>query len=97
MDLSESREVAVGGPLYLTLRQLVDLIQGALGSAKAKVFVPDMLLPRVAALVPPSARPLFAGSRLAMLEETSVASPGIVEREFGFTPQSVVERIGGYV
>jgi uncharacterized protein YbjT (DUF2867 family) len=90
-------EIAVGGPMFVTFRQLVDLIQGAVGTARPKVLVPLTLARRAAGLLPASTRELYSDARLAVLEETSAASPGIVEREFGFTPGSVVERLGSYL
>lgn len=90
-------EIAVGGPMFVTFRQLVDLIQGVVGTARPKVLLPLTVTRRAVGLLPASARELYSDARLAVLEETSAVSPGIVERQFGFAPRSVVERLGSYL
>lgn len=89
--------VSVGGPMFVTLRQLVDLIAGQLDVCKPKLLVPPALLPVIARLLPAPARPLFAEPRLAQWRQGVVASPGIVPRMFGFEPRSIVRRLAEYL
>jgi nucleoside-diphosphate-sugar epimerase len=96
-DALLNTEISVGGPAYLTLRNLVDLIQGELGVAKPKVLLPPGWISALAPIVPGGARELFAGPRLALFQQMSAASPGIVQQQFGFQPVSVVSRLPQYL
>lgn len=93
----ESLEVSVGGPGYVTFRQLVDLISGSLDLMRPKVRIPLRWLPSAAQLVPPPGRALYAPPRLEQLQQMAVSSPGIVPRMFGFEPISVLSRIPQYL
>lgn len=95
-DLSNTM-VSVGGPVFVTLDNLVDLISGQVGMMKPKLRLPAAWLPAVSSLLPSVSRSLFAPARLAQFRRGVVASPGIVEREFGFTPVSFIQRLGGYL
>lgn len=90
-------EISVGGPSFITLRQLSDLLSGELNVFKPKVLVPDRWVPAVTPILPPGARALFAPARLATIRQGIVASPGIVQRAFGFTPRSVVPLLTTYL
>lgn len=93
-----NREISICGPAFLTIRQLIDLIQGQVGSSKPKLLLPRGLVPALAGLLPAAARHLFTGARLAGFDQpTNAASPGIVWREFGFEPRSIVSRLGTYL
>jgi NADH dehydrogenase len=97
-DEAQAEEVvSIGGPEFLTLRQLVDLIGAQLGVSRAKLLVPAGLEARVARLLPVPARGLFSPARVAQFRQDVVASPGIVEREFGFQPVSVLDRLPDYL
>jgi nucleoside-diphosphate-sugar epimerase len=89
--------ISIGGPMFITFRQLSDLLSGQLKEVKPKVLVPDACLPLVTRFLPAGSRDLFASARLAILRQGIVASPGIVPRMFGFEPRSVVPALGSYV
>jgi NADH dehydrogenase len=88
--------VSLGGPMFLTFRQLVDLVSGALGVFKSKLLIPAPLLPTVTAVVPAPARSLFAPARRAVYSSGVVSSPGVVQSHFGFEPRSVVPLLASY-
>jgi NADH dehydrogenase len=89
--------VSVGGTLFLTIRQLVDLIAGQIGVSKPKLLIPYCFLPLIAPSLPDGSRDIFVQPRLAQFRHGVVASPGIVQREFGFEPSSVVQRLAHYL
>lgn len=89
--------VSVGGPVFLTVRHMIDLLSGELGVTKPKALVPRPFIGTVAGMVPAPGRSLFTEPRLAALEHGVVASPGIVQREFGFEPASIVSALAGYI
>lgn len=88
--------ISIGGPMFITFRQLTDLLSGQLHEAKPKLLVPDACLPIVTRFLPAGSRELFAPARLAILRQGIVASPGIVPRMFGFEPRSVVPALASY-
>lgn len=88
--------ISIGGPMFITFRQLSDLLSGQLNVCKPKMLVPDAWLPVVHRILPSSSRELFAPARLAVLRQGIVASPGIVQRMFGFEPRSVVPALRSY-
>ncbi|HZU12613.1 MAG TPA: NAD(P)H-binding protein [Chloroflexota bacterium] len=90
-------EISVGGPTFLTFRNLVDLIAGEIGVVRPKVQLPTSLLVGLAGRLPAAARSLFSPSRLALLTEASTTSPGNVQRLFEFEPRSVVGRLTDYL
>jgi uncharacterized protein YbjT (DUF2867 family) len=89
--------VSVGGPIFVTLRQLVDLIAGELGVMKPKILLPYRSLPSAARLIPAAGRPLFQQPRLGQFQHGVVASPGIVQRMFGFEARSILSRLPEYL
>jgi NADH dehydrogenase len=89
-------EISVGGPMFLTPRQLVDLLSGILGLRKPKVPIPARWLTAAGRAAPGRMGPL-SPARIAQLETESTSSPGIVGSIFGFDPQSVVPRLGSYL
>ncbi|MBV9280729.1 MAG: NAD(P)H-binding protein [Chloroflexi bacterium] len=89
--------VSVGGPVFLTYRQLTDLVAHELRVSKPKLLVPPAMAPQLGRLLRRPAGTLFLEPRLAQLLHGVVASPGIVSRTFGFEPRSVVPRIGWYL
>lgn len=91
-----NEEISVGGPMFLTPRQMVDLLSGVLGTRKPKVVVPSRWL-TVAGRAAPGRIGALSPARIAQLETESTSSPGIVESIFGFVPQSVVPRLGSYL
>lgn len=93
----ENETVSVGGPVFLTYRQLVDLVAGELGMVKAKLLLPPPALSAIAALIPVSSRSLFSPARLAEFRHTAVASPGIIQRSFGFEPADILTRLPAYL
>lgn len=88
--------ISIGGPMFITFRQLSDLLSGQLNEIKPKVLVPDAYLPLLGRILPPGSRALFAPARLAVIRQGIVASPGIVPRMFGFEPRSVVPALASY-
>jgi NADH dehydrogenase len=91
-----NREISVGGPMYITPRQLLDLLGGALGCQKPKVTVPAGWLGAAGHRFPGQLG-LLSRARIAQLDTESAASLGIVESVFGFPPRSVIPRLGSYV
>jgi uncharacterized protein YbjT (DUF2867 family) len=92
-----NQEISIGGPTFLTYRQLVDLLQGILGVSKPKIPLPPDWLPDLARVFPAASKELFAAARIARFQQMSAASPGIVERNFGFEPRSIVPLLPGYI
>lgn len=89
--------VSVGGPMFLTFRQLIDLVSAELGANKRKLLVPYGVLPTFIRYLPPGAQPLFSPARLAQFREGVVASPGIVQRTFDFEPANILPGIASYI
>lgn len=96
-DAVENELVSVGGSIYVTLRQLIDLVSGHLGVLKPKLLVPYRWIPVAAQILPDPACALFSRPRLDQFRHGVVASPGIVPRMFGFEPVSIVQRLGQYL
>jgi nucleoside-diphosphate-sugar epimerase len=92
----ENRTVSVGGDTFVTFRQMVDLISDVLGVNKPKALLPLRLLDGVVRLLPSGTQSLYGDARLAQLVQAVVVSPGVVQREFGFEPRHVVQRLGEY-
>lgn len=94
----ENETVGIGGPTFLTLRQLIDLVGGQLGLARPKLLIPPPVFASLMSSIPAVKRAtLFQGARLAQWEHGVVASPGAVQRVFGFEPASIVSRLPGYL
>jgi uncharacterized protein YbjT (DUF2867 family) len=89
--------LSVAGPMFLTFRQLVDLLQGEVRVNKPKILVPLSLLPRVQRLIPAAVRPLYQQPRLGQFLEGEVVSPEVVHREFGFHASNIVTGLSGYL
>jgi len=96
-DEWENEVVAVGGPMFVSFRQIVDLLEGQVGVLKPKVLVPVRWLPAVSRLLPARSRALFLEPRVAQFQQGAVVSPGIVRRSFGFEPRSIVASLGEYL
>jgi nucleoside-diphosphate-sugar epimerase len=93
----ENETFSVGGPMYVTIRQMLDLIAGELGVSKPKALVPLRMLPSIAAAIPGPARAFYTFPRVDQLGQGVVASPGIIDRTFGFQPSSILPGIAGYI
>jgi nucleoside-diphosphate-sugar epimerase len=91
------QEISVGGSTFMTFRELADVVGSVAGVARPKALVPVRLLPLVTRLLPSGVRELFAPSRLGLFEYGVVASPGIIQRVFGFTPTPVIPRLHAYL
>ncbi len=89
--------VSVGGPMFITFRQLSDLLSGELGVAKPKVLLSERSLRSFHRWLPAATRDLYAPARLSVVQHGVVASPGIVQRMFGFEPRSVVRLLPSYM
>lgn len=89
--------VSVGGPMFITFRQLVDIIAGELGLMKRRALIPDRFIPLLASRLPVGARGIYLEPGISRFRHGIVASPGIVERVFGFQPRSVVTCLGSYL
>jgi len=96
-EAAENEMVSVGGPMFVPLRQLVDLVAGELHVTKGKLLLPKRLIPLFASVLPGGARGLFEGPRLAQLQTGVVASPLIVQREFGFEPAWITKTLPQYL
>jgi NADH dehydrogenase len=79
----------VGGPDWLTLDQIIDVIKGVMGTRRPNVHVPVMALLPVAVifdkLLP---NPPVTPNQLKMLERRNTTHPKAVQRQFGFEPLS---------
>lgn len=91
------QSVSVGGPMFMTYRQLIDLFSGQLNVFKPKLLLPERWLPAFHRRLPAGSRGLYAPARLAVLQQGVVASPGIVQRMFGFEPRSIVPLLPSYM
>ncbi len=89
--------VSIGGPMFLTYRELVDLLAGQLGVVKSKILVPEAWIPLISGMLPPATRSLFSQPRLSVFHSGIVSSPGIVRKWFGFEPRSVVPKLASYL
>lgn len=89
-------EISVGGPVFVTPRQLVDLLSGVVGVQKPKVAIPSAWLTAAGGVLP-GRLSILSGPRIAQLETESTSSPGTVQSIFGFEPQSVVPRLSSYL
>ncbi|MGI8968128.1 MAG: NAD-dependent epimerase/dehydratase family protein [Chloroflexota bacterium] len=96
-ETSRDDSVSLGGPLFLTFRELADLVAGELNVVRRKLLLPRPLMAAVAGALPAAARPLYSPARLAQFEQGVVASPGIVNREFGFEPANVIPGLASYL
>jgi nucleoside-diphosphate-sugar epimerase len=96
-DGLQNETVSIGGPMFVTPRQLVDLVAGRLGLAKPKILIPAAGLVTLLTVLPASTRDLFSPPRIDQFRQAVVASPGIVERTFGFEPRSIVPKLAEYL
>jgi NADH dehydrogenase len=79
----------IGGPDWLTLDQIVDVIKGVMGTHRPNVHIPVM------ALMPPAVifekllpNPPVTPTQLKMLQRRNTTHPRAVPRLFGFEPLS---------
>ena len=93
-EISESHTVSLGGPEFLTYRQLADLLGAALQVDRPKLLVPPAIALRI---LPGRMSAPFSEPWLSLLTSGVVASPGVVQRYFNFQPASVIPTIGAYV
>jgi NADH dehydrogenase len=96
-DQHVNEMVSIGGPTFLTMRELVALIAAELGRDVPPVQLPAGLAGVAPRLLMGPARELFSGPRRALFEHGVVTSPGIVQRMFGFEPVNIASRIGAYL
>jgi NADH dehydrogenase len=89
--------LSIGGPMYLTLSELAELVAAEVGRNIPRVLVPHMLATAARRCLPASARALFAEARRAQFAHGVVASPGTVRRTFGFEPANIALRISRYL
>jgi NADH dehydrogenase len=79
----------VGGPDWLTLDEIIDVIKGVMGTHRRNVHVPVMALLPVALifdkLLP---NPPVTPEQLKMLNRRNTTHPQAVRRQFGFDPLS---------
>jgi uncharacterized protein YbjT (DUF2867 family) len=79
----------LGGPEWMTLDEIIDVIKGVMGTRRPNVHVPVM------ALMPPAVimdkllpNPPVTPDQLKMLERRNTTHPRAVEQQFGFEPLS---------
>ena len=93
-----NRVIPIGGPKHLTYGEIVDLIIQKLRLRRPKVHIP---VPVMRAIVWTAGKFLFdlpiTTAQLAMLARDNVTSLDVIEREFGFKPVSLDERIDDIV
>jgi uncharacterized protein YbjT (DUF2867 family) len=79
----------VGGPDWLTLDQIVDVIKGVMGTRRRNVHVPVMaLLPAAIVFDKLLPNPPVTPTQLKMLERRNTTHPKAVLQQFGFEPLS---------
>ncbi|HXA28032.1 MAG TPA: complex I NDUFA9 subunit family protein [Candidatus Angelobacter sp.] len=79
----------VGGPEWLTLDEIIDVIKGVMGSHRRNVHVPVMaLLPAAIIFDKLLSNPPVTPNQLKMLERRNTTHPQAVQRQFGFEPLS---------
>lgn len=81
--------ISVGGPSFLTYRQLVDLVGSMCGHVRPKLLLSSRILRSMRPVIPAAARSLVEPHCLDLFEYGGVASPGIIQRTFGFEPRPV--------
>jgi len=92
-----NESVSVGGPTFVTYRQLLDLIGGRLGLVKPKLLLPVSWTCRLGTILPEPVGSLLSPYRLAAFAHGVVVSPGIIRRTFGFEPKSLVDELPSYL
>jgi len=79
----------VGGPEWLTLDQIIDVIKGVMGTRRPSVHVPVMaLLPPAVIMDKLLPNPPVTPVQLQMLQRRNTTHPRAVSRQFGFEPLS---------
>jgi uncharacterized protein YbjT (DUF2867 family) len=79
----------VGGPEWLTLDEIIDVIKGVMGTRRPSVHVPVMaLLPPAVIMNKLLPNPPVTPDQLKMLELRNTTHPQAVQRQFGFQPLS---------
>lgn len=93
----ENQVIDLGGPAFLTFRQLIDLLGGVRQVAKPKLLLRPELLSLLQPLLPPASRILYRGPRLAQFRRGVVTSPGAVQHWFDFVPASILPNLRDYL
>jgi uncharacterized protein YbjT (DUF2867 family) len=96
-DATVGQSFPLGGPMYLTFRQLIDLVAHALGVSRVKLLTPAMLTGSLKRMLPEDVRHLYSGALLAAFEQNVVSSPGIVQRHFGFPASDILSGLNDYL
>jgi len=89
--------ISVGGPSFLTYRQLVDLVGSIHGHVRPKLLLSSRILRFMNPVIPAAARSLVEPHCLDLFEYGGVASPGIIQRNFGFEPRPVHALLAEYL
>lgn len=89
--------ISVGGPAFLTYRQLVDLVGSIHGHVRPKLLLSSRILRFMNPVIPAAARSLVEPHCLDLFEYGGVASPGIIQRNFGFEPRPVHALLAEYL
>ncbi|MBI2886280.1 MAG: complex I NDUFA9 subunit family protein [Chloroflexi bacterium] len=88
------RTVEIGGPEQFSYEELVDIVMDTLGVHRPKLHLPVALMRPAVALMPLVYRePPLTSQQLAMIELDNVAEPEVVQREFGFAPARLRDRL----
>jgi NADH dehydrogenase len=82
----------VGGPDWLTLEQIIDIIKAQMGTRRPNVHVPVMaLLPAAVIFDKVLPNPPVTPAQLQMLDRRNTTHPRAVRRQFGFDPISFAD------
>ena len=91
-DGPRRRVVEVGGPDWLTLEQIVDIVKQVMGTRRRNVHVPvPAILPAAFLFDLLMSKPLVTPAQLKMLAKSNTTHPDSVRSNFGFEPQSFAD------
>lgn len=82
----------IGGPDWLSLEQIIDIIKGVMHTRRPNVHVPvQAILPAAVLFDKLLPNPPVTPAQLKLLEKSNTAHPRAVPKYFGFEPQSFAD------
>lgn len=90
VETGPKRRVAeVGGPEWMSLEEIIDVIKGVMGTRRRNVHVPvQAIMPMAMIFDKVMSKPPVTPDQLKMLAKSNTTHPDAVRRQFGFEPQS---------